>query len=208
MLDSVRHRLADNEIGGRLDLFGKSLVSRVQVDRDGCAAGEVGERRCQPLVQPGRPHAGGDRAQVFDRQSDLVDRRVQCRAENPGLPRQRALQPSQHDPERHQPLLRAVVQIALEPPALLVAGPHHPGSRLLHLGKLQPYLHAESRNLDRQARRAENAAEQIGMEEQRALVTQQPDLLSPMLHLRSGALVAGRLEQHGPEAIGVGVACR
>ena len=37
---------------------------------------------------------------------------------------------------------------------------------------------------------------------------QQPDLLSPMLHLGHGALVVGRLHQHCPEAIGVGVARR
>ena len=91
------------------------------------------------------------------------------RAEDLRLPRKRALQPSQHDPERHEPLLGAVVQIALEPPALLVAGPHDPGSRLLHLGELEPHLDSESRDLDRQARRAENAAEQIGTVEQARL---------------------------------------
>ena len=74
VLDGVRDRFADDEVGGRLDLGGKPLVGRFQVDRDGCGAGEVGEGRGQPLVQPRRPHACRDRAQVFDRPPDFAYR--------------------------------------------------------------------------------------------------------------------------------------
>ena len=98
--------------------------------------------------------------------------------------------PTQHDPERHEPLLCAVVKIALEPPALLVARPHDPRSRLLHLGELEPHLDSEARDLDREARGVENAAEQIGAVEQGALVAEEPDLLSSVLHRRDGAPVA------------------
>jgi hypothetical protein len=52
----------------------------------------------------------------------LVDRRVERRGEHPRLARQRPLKPSEHDPERHEALLSAVVEVALESAPLLVAG--------------------------------------------------------------------------------------
>ena len=100
------------------------------------------------------------------------------------------------------------MKIALEPPALLVARLHDPSSRLLHLRKLEPHLDSEARNLNCQARSCENAAKEIGTVEQISLVPEQRNLLPPVLHLRHGAHVIGRLHQHYPKAIGVGVARR
>ncbi len=100
------------------------------------------------------------------------------------------------------------MKIALEPSALLVARPHDLRSRLLRLGELEPHLDSESRDLDRKAGGVEDAAEQIGAVEQGALVAEEPDLLSSVLHRRDGAPVADRLHDHGPEAIGIRVARR
>ena len=53
VLDGVRDRFADDEVGRRLDLRRKPLVGRFHVHRYGCRAGEIGQRRRKPLVQRG-----------------------------------------------------------------------------------------------------------------------------------------------------------
>ena len=136
MLDGVGDRLAHDEVSGRFDLRRKPLAGGLQLNRDGRGTREVGKGRREPFVQPRRSHSGGDRAQILDRPSDLVYRGVECRPENPCFARKRPLQPTQDDPERHEPLLCPVVEIALEPSALFVARPDDTGSRILHLGKL------------------------------------------------------------------------
>ena len=133
----------------------------VDLDRDGRAARQVGQRGGEPLVEPRRPDAGGDRAQVGDRGRDLVDGGVERGLEHPRLARQRALQPAQHDAERDEPLLRAVVQVALDPAALLVAGLGDPRARGLDLGELQPQLDAQPGELDRHRGRVEHGAQQV-----------------------------------------------
>ena len=57
---------------------------------------------------------------------------------------------AQRQPDRDQPLLRAVVQVALDPAALLVAGGDDPRPRGLDLGELAAQLDAQPRDLDRQ----------------------------------------------------------
>jgi hypothetical protein len=100
-------------------------------------------------------------------------------------------------------LLRPVVKIALEPSALLVARPDDTGSRVLHLGKLQPYLDSQARNFDRQACCGENAPEQIWPVEQGGSVQEQRDLLPSMLHARYRAPVVGWDGNGACDAVGV-----
>ena len=66
-------------------------------------------------------------------------RRPPRRSSGPGpSPRgQRALDPAQRDPERHEALLGSVVQVALKPPPLRVPGLRDPRARGLDLGQLQ-----------------------------------------------------------------------
>ena len=187
---------------------GKPFPGRLDVDRDGGLACEIGEGCGKPVVKPRRPHAGGNGSQIRDRVADLVDRRVESRPEHLRLPRKRALQPSQHDPEGHEPLLRTVVKIALEATAFLVAGLNDPGARLVHLHELQPHLHSEPGDLDCQARCLENAVEEIGAVEQVAPVPEQPDLLPSMLDRRQCTLPFGRPLDDAACAVGVCVARR
>ena len=90
------------------------------------------------------------------------------------------------------------MKIALEPPAFLVARPHDPSARLLHLRKLEPYLESEACDLDREARRRENAAEQVGTVEERGLVPEERDLLPLMRDPRQRALVVRRIAEWRP----------
>ena len=64
--------------------------------------------------------------------------------------RQRALHAADLEAERDEPLLRAVVEVALEPAALLVARLDDAHARGLHLLELQAHLDAQARDLDRE----------------------------------------------------------
>ena len=96
-----------------------------------------------------------------DRGRDLVDGGVERGDEHLRLARERALQAPQHDAERDEPLLRAVVQVALDPPPLLIAGLGDPRARGLDLGQLQPQLDAQAGELDRHRGGVEHAAQQV-----------------------------------------------
>ena len=55
----------------------------------------------------------------------------------------------QLDPERHEPLLRAVVQVALDAPAFEVRGRHDPPARLAQLPQRRAKLRLEALVLER-----------------------------------------------------------
>ena len=133
VLERVGQRLAGDEVRDRLDLGRCAIAGGLHLDGHRRSAGEVLERGREPLVQPRRAHAGGERAQVRDRRRHLVHRGVERRLEDLRLPGQRTLQPPEHDPERDEPLLRPVVQIALDPAALRVPRLGDPRARGLHL---------------------------------------------------------------------------
>ena len=55
---------------------------------------------------------------------------------------------AQGEPDRDEPLLGAVVEVALDPPSLLVRGRDDPRPRGLHLRELAAQLDAQARDLD------------------------------------------------------------
>ena len=173
VLDGVRERLARDEVGGRLDARGDPLARRVDVDRDRRRAREVAQRGGEAVVEPRRAHAGRDLAEVADRGADLVDDLVERGGEHLRLARKRHLQAPEPDAERDEPLLRAVVEVALEPPPLLVARLDDPRPRRGHLGELDPHFDPQPRHLDRERRGREDAVEQVAPLEQRRVVEQQ-----------------------------------
>ena len=81
-----------------------------------------------------------------------------------------SLDVAQREPDRDQPLLRPVVEVALEPAALLVAGRDDPRPRVLDLGELAAHLDPQPGDLDRQPGRADDALEQVGALAQRRVV--------------------------------------
>jgi hypothetical protein len=133
VLGEVGQRLADHEVRRCLDRPwqppGRDLDQR---DRHRGAGGERGERRAEAFVgQDRRVDPAGQLAQLADRQAQLLRRAAQrlhqtgvrggaerCELPPGGVQRQR---------QGQQALLRAVVEVALDPPAFLVAGLHDPG---------------------------------------------------------------------------------
>ena len=134
--NGVRERLAGDEVRGGLDAGLDALGWHVDVDRDRRRARQVGERGRQAVVQPRRPNTSGDLAEVADRFSDLLDDAIESGGEDRGTAWERPLQPAHLDAERHEALLRAVVEISLETASLLVARFDDPDARRLDLGEL------------------------------------------------------------------------
>ena len=76
------------------------------------------------------------------------------------------------EPDRDEPLLGAVVEIALDPAALVVAGGDYPRTRGLDLGQLASQLDAQSRDLDRKPTSLDDPAEHGGIFFARSIVEQ------------------------------------
>ena len=136
----VGQRLGDHVVGGDLDRLGQPPRHlHVEADGDGGAAGQRPERRAQPaLGEDRRVDAAGDLAQLLQHVVHLGDRALQPLGQLAGSGRRRRLRLPQLQGEGDQPLLGAVVQIALDAPARLVGGGHDPrpggGQRGLRLG--------------------------------------------------------------------------
>ena len=81
----------------------------------------------------------------------------------------------QREPEREQPLLRAVVEVALEPPPLLVAGADDAGSRGAQLGELRAQLRLQPLVLEREPGGRAGRGEQRAPLEQRGVVDERRD---------------------------------
>ena len=119
VLDDVGQRLGYDVVGGGLDALGEPLGQRdVDVERQPRSVGELLERGAEAAL---REDAGvdalGELAQLAQRVGERGARLGEQR-----LRRRVALDPRVREPERHrdrhEPLLRAVVQIALDPPPL------------------------------------------------------------------------------------------
>ena len=131
----------------------EALVGRLDARAQRRARGEIAQRRRQAAVEPRRAHAAGELAQFLDRLRELGDGGIERLCVRAGRGRA-APGRGGAQADRHQPLLRAVVEVALQPPPLLVADGDDARSRRLHLGQLPAHLDAQARDLDRQAGRA------------------------------------------------------
>ena len=107
--------------------------------------------------------------------------------------------------ERDEPLLRAVVQVALEPPALGVAGRDDPLARRLQLGEPRLGLRVQALVLERDRRRGADRLDQLGVVVERGVVDERGDLAAVALDRRAGAVGGDRRHQHRA-AVRVGVA--
>ena len=123
VLDDVRQRLGDDEVGGRLERRGQPLggtststgrAKRLDDRLDAGAEAAAAERRGQDAAR--------EVAQLGGRALGVLERLVDERGA-PGRRRRRAPPGElERDDGVHEPLLRAVVDVALEPPARLVGG--------------------------------------------------------------------------------------
>ena len=117
----VREALGDEVVGGDLERLGEALVDLDrQADRHGRARRELLERDREPVAaDDGGVDPARDLAQLPERGRDLAPRLRQARARL-AVGAQLLLEQAQLERERDQPLLRAVVQVALQPLALLL----------------------------------------------------------------------------------------
>jgi hypothetical protein len=87
-----------------------------QLDRDGAAAGQRGDRGGQAAVgQDRRGDAAGQRAQLVERLAGLGERFGDCRAGGVLVGVHLVLGAPEVHRQPYQPLLRAVVDVALQP---------------------------------------------------------------------------------------------
>ena len=124
VLGDVRHRLRDDVVRGRLDRPGEALVRHLgDLDGHRRAGGQRLDRRAQAAVgQDGGMDPAGQLAQLVEALGELVLRLREQLAGGGRVLAQRRLDQAQVERDGDQPLLRAVVQVALQPPALGVAG--------------------------------------------------------------------------------------
>ena len=120
----VGERLGDDEVGGRLDRRRQPLARRLEdLDRDRRAVGEAAERRRQPAVgEHGGVDAAGQLAQLGGRLVELLHRLVEQLGGRRRVGVELVAGQAQVHGQRHQPLLGAVVEVALDPAPLGVAG--------------------------------------------------------------------------------------
>ena len=121
---------------------GTSSSSSSSDHRDRQARGERADGGAEPGVEVERAQAPGDGAQLGDRGAELGDGLVEQPVHvEAGVAEVALRQPDGHA-ERDEPLLGAVVQVALQPSALPVARVQDPRAAVGHLaqrlGELQP----------------------------------------------------------------------
>ena len=156
VLGGVLEALETAEVDGVLDSLGVAAdPGVVDADGDRRAARHPGEREGDPALREGlRVDAARHGAQLVDRRVDLGAEALEHRpllGSVDLLPRER-----QVDPQRHEPLLGAVVQVALDPPPLGMPGLQDAG-----LGGAQ--LSLEVAVLHRQQRRGRRGVHQLGI---------------------------------------------
>ena len=146
VLGHVRERFGDDVVRGRLDRLGQALVEKLEVDRERRPRDERLDRGGQAAVGE---HRGVDAARQLPQLLERLRELVGGLAEQPfgrlGLVVHTRLREAQHQGERDEALLRAVVEVALEPAALDVARLDDAGARaaqlvlvLLALGDVHP----------------------------------------------------------------------
>ena len=136
VLGHVGERLRHHEVGDRLHRgLRPDRHVDVHVDRDRAERGQAGQRRVEAAVgQHRRVHAPDEVAQLGE---GLLGLDVRLVDEFPGgvdVIGELRLGPAELHRQRDQPLLRAVVQVTLDPPPLRLGRVHHPLAADLELG--------------------------------------------------------------------------
>ena len=117
VLERVRHRLGHDEVRRvRARLVDLGQLPHLQHDRHRAAGPQLVQRRTQAVVQPRGSHTVREPAELPHRLLEVCHRGVDL---GRILAVETALQAAQPDPRGDDPLLRAVVELALEPPPLL-----------------------------------------------------------------------------------------
>ena len=126
VLGDVGQRLADDVVGGGLDRAGEAVLELdVELDRQRRAVGDRADGGLEAALGQHRGvDAAGELAQLLQRVGELLAGPLEV-----GVVGMAAGGQPQHQRQRDEPLLRAVVEVALQPPPLGVARRDDAGAR-------------------------------------------------------------------------------
>jgi hypothetical protein len=142
-----------------------------------------------------RMEASRDLPQVLDRALQLVERALDER-DQPAVARDLGLERTQGEERGREPLLGAVVKVALEPAALAVASPNEPEPRGLELLELRDEVAMEPVALHRDAEHRQERRGELRRLQQPRSMDQQADPACLVLD-RGGDLAAPRSRRLG-----------
>ena len=208
VLDDVGQRLGDDVVGGRLDRRRQPLGGRAgDAHRDRRALGQCRQRGLQPLLGQHRGvDAARQLAQLLQRRLQLGLGAVEQRTGALGILLHPRLRQPQLQRQRHEALLSAVVEVALQPPALGDADIDEPRPRALQLGHAGAQLGLQAQVLHRQRGCGADAGDQLallGLE--RRVVDDGADRAALQRHLGPRAQRVLRPGQLDAAPVGVGV---
>ena len=135
VLAHVGEALGHDEVGGGLHLVREALLGRLEdLDRHGRARGEILQRGAQATVgQDRRVDAAREVAQLLEREVRLLPRAADQLGSLRVALLGTSLRHAQIEGERDEPLLGAVVEVALDAPPLAVGGGDDPRAGVLEL---------------------------------------------------------------------------
>ena len=133
--------------------------------------------------------SAGELAQLGDRLLDLV---LRARKHVRARPRRPGCREPERERERDEPLLGAVVEVALDSPPLGVGRGDDPGARRAHLGELRAHLGRQTLVLEHEPCRRSNGLHERRLVEQCRIVNERGDLLASSGHQRDRAIRALR----------------
>ena len=113
------------------------------------------------------------------------------------------LEQLQVERQRHQPLLGAVVQVALEALALFLALLDHARTRATNLLQARAQVDVELRILERDSRGSRHRGEQLRLVQQRRVVHQRSDMTALSVDQRRRLSVAVRQADESPVEVAV-----
>ena len=161
MPQDVREGLGDDEVGGRLDRRREPAVLDVDLDRDREPVGQLADGRREAAVgEGGGVDPAGERAKLPEAVLELSVRVVEQLRElrvRIGAP----VRAPEREAEGHEPLLGPVVQVALDPPPLLVGRLDDPRPRRPDLLELGPQLGGQPLVLEGEPRRRRRALDEL-----------------------------------------------
>jgi hypothetical protein len=205
VLGHVSQRLGGDEVGGRLDRGGQPLGRRGHRYGYRRAAREVAQRRPQPgLGQHGWVDAPREPADLVDGGRHLGIRLADERLQGGCVAQPGAGQP-QDKPDPEQVLLRAVVQVAFDPPPFGVAGLHDPRPGRAYFAELGLQFGVQPGVFQGQPGGRTDCVEQRRVVQQGGVVHQCRQRCAARLKQGDRALRAAGGQRHLP-AVEVGVA--
>ncbi len=196
VLGDVGERLRGDEVGRQLDRLGQPLGRLAR--HGGRDRRAVGERLAAPRASPCSSTAGWiPRASSRSSASDCASSSlaVVTSSSRGRVVADAVLQQPQLQRDPDEPLLRAVVQVALQPPALGVAGRDDPLARRLQLDQPRLRLGVQVLVLERDRGRRGDRLDELRVVVERGVVDQRRDAVAVALDGRDRPVAAGRGER-------------